>query len=61
MSKENSATVWLSRESKKELDEIKVIPEETYDRVVRRLLHFFKESKTNEKECYIGKSKEGNQ
>ena len=33
----------ITRGTKSELDEVKIIPEEPYDKVVRRLLSFFKE------------------
>ena len=36
-------TMWVSPDTKNELDALKVIPEEPYDKVVQRLLVFFKE------------------
>lgn len=41
-------TMWVSLETKNTLDELKTIPEEPYDKVVRRLLDFFKEHEKKE-------------
>ena len=41
-------TMWVSLETKNTLDELKTIPEESYDKVVQRLLAFFKEHEKKE-------------
>lgn len=38
----------LTRGTKNALDEVKIIPEEPYDKVVQRLLAFFKEHQKEE-------------
>ena len=40
-------TMWISPETKNELDEIKIIPEEPYDKVVQRLIVYFREHEEN--------------
>ncbi len=41
-------TMWVSPQTKSGLDDVKVIPEEPYDKVVQRLLAFFKEHQKEE-------------
>ena len=41
-------TMWVSPQTKNDLDDVKVIPEEPYDKVVQRLLAFFKEHQKEE-------------
>ena len=36
-------TLWINSATKERLDEIKVIPEEPYDKVIQRLLSYFNE------------------
>lgn len=36
-------TLWINSAIKERLDEIKLIPEEPYDKVVQRLLSYFNE------------------
>jgi len=36
--KENKTTIWISLDTKAELDRIKIIPEEPYEKVVKRLI-----------------------
>ena len=40
--------MWVSPQTKNGLDDVKVIPEEPYDKVVQRLLAFFKEHQKEE-------------
>ena len=41
-------TMWVSTQTKNALDDVKIIPEEPYDRVVQRLLKFFREHQKEE-------------
>jgi len=37
------STIWVSKKIKTELDNLKVIPEEPYNKVVERLVKFWKD------------------
>ena len=39
--KEDKTTIWISMDTKAELDRIKIIPEEPYEKVVRRLIEVY--------------------
>ena len=39
--KEYKTTIWISMDTKAELDRIKIIPEEPYEKVVRRLIEIY--------------------
>jgi len=39
--KEDKTTIWISMDTKAELDRIKIIPEEPYEKVVRRLIEIY--------------------
>jgi hypothetical protein len=38
VSKEDSRTMWINIETKKKLDQMKLVPQEPYDSVIRRLI-----------------------
>jgi len=37
----DKTTIWISMDTKAELDRIKIIPEEPYEKVVKRLIQFY--------------------
>jgi len=37
----DKTTIWISMDTKAELDRIKIIPEEPYEKVVRRLIEVY--------------------
>jgi hypothetical protein len=40
--KEDKTTIWISMDTKAELDRIKIIQEEPYEKVIRRLIEVYK-------------------
>jgi predicted transcriptional regulator len=43
-----STTIRLGEETKAELDSLKMIPDETYESLIKRLIAFFKKAKKGE-------------
>jgi len=39
--KEDKTTIWVSMDTKAELDRIKIIPEEPYEKVIKRLIETY--------------------
>ena len=48
MKKGEKTTIWVGEDTKTDLDKLKIIEQEPYDMIVRKLIKFFKDNRDGE-------------